>query len=569
MARFLLHGPVPAPDRLSSDRLPVRMRTLLRTLISVTGSLFLLALTALVLGLSLLLAGCASQDVDAPSPELVKAQRDSLLKHTRPHTFSESPEPYLKGRLVGLRTDPRDHALLRTQVTLKQRGSLKEVAASLARLAPVTALVAGEEAAGLPALSSLPRPMSPSAGAQIPGLEDLVPAALDLDLGLSAGSILDVNYTGTLRGLLDTIAGLSGYGWDFDARTRRITFSSLQVRTFVLAASAGTVVWDSQVSNRSREQQDTSLSGSNINSTVSSGDTTSQTAQVNSTKATLDVWKEVETTVKGLLSKAGTVSISQSAGTLTVRDTHSRLEAIARYIDELNARLERQVALCVRVWALEVNDASRLGLNLQTLFASPDVAVEAGSASQATGSLAAVSVLKGKLAGSSATLEALKEWGKATQLTSASGLVMNNQPFPVQAVRRHAYLAGMTMSTSEYSQTSEITPGEVTTGFAITLIPHILPDRHVLLQYNITLSSLEDMTTIERDSIAVQLPQVSTRAFSQRTRLKAGQTLVLAGFEQDTASATRDLGLLSGLRDHDASKTLLVISIELEGADNV
>ena len=77
------------------------------------------------------------------------------------------------------------------------------------------------------------------------------------------------------------------------------------------------------------------------------------------------------------------------------------------------------------------------------------------------------------------------------------------------------------------------------------------------------------MTTIERDSIAVQLPQVSTRAFSQRTRLKAGQTLVLAGFEQDTASATRDLGLLSGLRDHDASKTLLVISIELEGADNV
>ena len=353
MARFLLHGPVPAPDRLSSDRLPVRMRTLLRTLISVTGSLFLLALTALVLGLSLLLAGCASQDVDAPSPELVKAQRDSLLKHTRPHTFSESPEPYLKGRLVGLRTDPRDHALLRTQVTLKQRGSLKEVAASLARLAPVTALVAGEEAAGLPALSSLPRPMSPSAGAQIPGLEDLVPAALDLDLGLSAGSILDVNYTGTLRGLLDTIAGLSGYGWDFDARTRRITFSSLQVRTFVVAASAGTVVWDSQVSNRSREQQDTSLSGSNINSTVSSGDTTSQTAQVNSTKATLDVWKEVETTVKGLLSKAGTVSISQSAGTLTVRDTHSRLEAIARYIDELNARLERQVALCVRVWALE------------------------------------------------------------------------------------------------------------------------------------------------------------------------------------------------------------------------
>ena len=570
MARFLAQGPVSAPALAPVPApVPARMVALLRTLLSITGSLFLLALTVLTAGLALLLAGCASQDVAAPSPELVKAQRDSFHRHTRPHTFSESPEPYLKGRLVGLRTDPKDHPLLRTRVTLTQRGSLQEVAASLARLAPVTALVTSEDSDSLPALSSLPRPMSPSAGAQIPGLEDLVPAHLDLDFGLASGSILDVNYAGTLRGLLDTIAGLSGYGWDFDARTRRITFSRLQVRTFVLAASVGTVAWDSQVSNRSREQQGNALSGDNINATVTSGDTTSQTAQINTTKATLDVWKDVETTVKGLLSRAGTVSINQSAGTLTVRDTHSRLEAIARYIEEMNARLERQVALCVRVWALEVSDASRLGLNLQTLFTSPDVAVEAGTASQATGSLAAVSVLKGRLTGSSATLEALKEWGNATQLTSASGLVMNNQPFPVQAVRRHAYLAGMTMSTSEYSQTSEITPGEVTTGFAMTLIPHILPDRHVLLQYNITLSSLEDMTTIERDSIAVQLPQVSTRAFSQRTRLKAGQTLVLAGFEQDTASATRDLGLLSGLRDHDASKTLLVISIELEGADNV
>ena len=177
--------------------------------------------------------------------------------------------------------------------------------------------------------------------------------------------------------------------------------------------------------------------------------------------------------------------------------------------------------------------------------------------------------MKGSLKGSSAALEAMKEWGNATQLTSASGLVTNNQPFPVQAVRRHAYLAGMTMSTSEYSQTSEITPGEVTTGFAMTIIPHILPDRHVLLQYNITLSSLEDMTTIERDTILVQLPQVSTRSFSQRTRLKSGQTLVLAGFEQDTEQAAESLGLLNAGKSNDASKTLLVVTIELEGADNV
>ena len=142
MARFLAQGPVSAPALAPVPApVPARMVALLRTLLSITGSLFLLALTVLTAGLALLLAGCASQDVAAPSPELVKAQRDSFHRHTRPHTFSESPEPYLKGRLVGLRTDPKDHPLLRTRVTLTQRGSLQEVAASLARLAPVTALV--------------------------------------------------------------------------------------------------------------------------------------------------------------------------------------------------------------------------------------------------------------------------------------------------------------------------------------------------------------------------------------------------------------------------------------------
>lgn len=509
-----------------------------------------------------MLSGCASRDVQAPARENIEARRDELNARVKARTFAESQAPYLQGRLVSLANDVRDAALLQSKVTLKQKGTLAEIAASLSRLAPVSAQVASQEDMLLPQGQS---------GQAVPGLEDILPEGLEGLGGLAPlpPGYLDISYTGTLAGLLDTIASQSGYGWDWDEKRSRITFSAMQVRTFVLAASVGEVSWDSQVSNRSREQRSASLgTGSNINTTVTGGDTSTQTAQTNTTKATLDVWKDVEATVRGLLSKAGTARVNPSAGTITVRDSYARLEAVRAYIAEVNERLSRQVALCVRVWALEVNDTASAGLNLQALFSSPDVAVSAGSAATSS-SLASVSVLKGSLKGSSAALAALKEWGNATQLTSASGLVTNNQPFPVQAVRRHAYLAGMTMSTSEYSQTSEITPGEVTTGFAMTIIPHILPDRHVLLQYNITLSSLEDMTTIERDTILVQLPQVSTRSFSQRTRLKSGQTLVLAGFEQDTAQAVGNLGLLSAGKNHEASKTLLVITIELEGADNV
>lgn len=539
----------------------MRQKPLFR--LSRTLPLLLFALLAILPNLS----ACASRDVQAPSREQIEAHRDELNARARARTFTESSAPYLQGRLVSLAHDVRDSALLQTRVTLKQKGTLAEIAASLSRLAPVSAQVASPEDIALPA--------SPQASPAVPGLEGLLPddAASIANIASLAPlptGYLDISYTGSLAGLLDTIASMSGYGWDWEEKRSRITFSAMQVRTFVVEAPVGEVGWESQVSNKSREQRTTNLgTGSSINTTVTGGDTSTQTAQTNTTRARLDVWKDVETTVRGLLSKAGTARVNPASGTITVRDSYARLEAVRAYIDEVNERLSRQIALCVRVWALEVNDASSAGINLQALFSSPDVAISAGTAAATASSLASVSVLKGSLKGSSAALEAMKEWGNATQLTSASGLVTNNQPFPVQAVRRHAYLAGMTMSTSEYSQTSEITPGEVTTGFAMTIIPHILPDRHVLLQYNITLSSLEDMTTIERDTILVQLPQVSTRSFSQRTRLKSGQTLVLAGFEQDTEQAAGSLGLLNAGKSNDASKTLLVVTIELEGADNV
>ncbi len=521
--------------------------------------------------LAFLISGCASREVAAPGPEEVKAAHKDFDKNLGKSTYAECDLPYMGGRLVPLQSDKLDTALMRTRVTLRQKGTLEEIAASIARLAPVSVHVAeSDETASAP--SDSPALQGGLPDGQQGGLAesggDLLPL-LAASSGPGLPGLLDISYTGTLRGLLELTASQSGYGFDYDEQARSVTFSALQVRTFVLSALTGEVSWESNISNKSRGQKTSSQNSSNINSTVSSGDSQSETAQSNTTRTALDIWKDTEKAVRMLLSRAGSCSVNQAAGTITVRDTYARMRTIERCISQINARLERQVAMRVHVYALEVSDTSSFNAGLKTLFTSPDAIVEAGSAMQAASNLAGVSIVKGSLAGSGGFLEALGKWGRATQLTSASGLVLNNQPFPVQAIRRHAYLAGMTRSTTQYDQSTEITPGEVTTGFAMTIVPHILPDSHVLLQYSITLSSLESMTNIERDNVCVQLPQVATRAFSQRTRLKRGQTLMLAGFEQDAGEAQNSAGLLYAGRSRDAQKTLLVISIELEGADNV
>ena len=515
---------------------------------------------SLLLAAFVFLSGCAVKDGGAPTVQQVEAKRDQLNELSSSKTVSIAEHPYLGAKPIVRQTDGEDIPVLNASVTLKQKGTLSEIAASLSTIAPLSAQVSDTDADD---------PQPTKQGSSSPDLP-----ALD-DLGLpplaSMSGLIDVSYTGSLRGLLDTISSLSGYGWDYDARTNRITFSAMQVRTYTIMAAPGVITYDSQVSNKSKDRTSgSSISGSSINSTVSSGDTSSQTSQVHTSKLEMDIWKEIETAVKGLLSKRGTVSINQAAGTVTVRDSYTRLRDVTAYIDSINARLSRQVAITVRVWALELTDTSSAGLNLQALFENNDVSVVAGSLGDlGSASTAAVSVVKGKLKGSSGTIKALKEWGRATQLSSAGGLLMSNQPLPVQAIKRHAYLAGMTLATSEYNQTSEITPGEVTTGFAMTIIPHILPDRRVILQYTVTLSALDSMEEIDREQVYVQLPQVSTRSFAQRSKMKMGQTLVLAGFEQSTQNLGNSLGVLNTSRDADFSKTLLVVTIELESAENV
>ena len=66
--------------------------------------------------------------------------------------------------------------------------------------------------------------------------------------------------------------------------------------------------------------------------------------------------------------------------------------------------------------------------------------------------------------------------------------------------------------------------------------------------------------------MSIQLPKTSTRAFSQRSQMQMGQTLVLAGFQDETQSLAKSLGLFNMGRSAGYSKTLLVVTISVEAA---
>lgn len=392
-------------------------------------------------------------------------------------------------------------------------------------------------------------------------------------------AVRTVNFEGKALALLDYIGTLYGVAWTYDQATKTVVFSRMQVRTFTILTAPGTLAHTTQMSSSSTQGNNdytSDGSGSNRSNSNSANNanqdntSSSDTSQSLTGEYKVDVWTEVENGVKALLSPEGSVTLNRGAGSIMVRDTVPAMRQVASYIESINETLLKQVALSVRVWSIDITDNTDVGLNLGLLF-QDNFKMATGLSvlsNMATGSLTAT-IVDGALKDSSATLKALNTVGQASQVTSGSGVCMNNQPLPVQNVKRQSYLSSVSSFTpSTGGSTTALRPAQITYGFAMTVIPNILDRRRCVLQYNVGLSNLDKIDEITSGTSSIQLPTVSIRSFNQRAFMNMGQTLVLAGFEQERDNDDKTAALLSYGQKRQYGKSLIVITITVQSMNS-
>jgi type IVB pilus formation R64 PilN family outer membrane protein len=511
-----------------------------------------------------LLSGCMPHA--GPSGEMIEGKGKELDDLSQSRIVSVVKEPYLGATAVRMPKGAEFSSGVWTRrISMHRRGSLEDLCAAVSEMTGLPISVQGGGRAA--SIAARPSPSGARLDAELlAALGDAPSGARSPERALESASLgIRVKYSGTVKGLLDLLASRSGLSWDYSP-AGEVTFSAVTARMFTIWAAPGKVAFSNKITNESSQEGSASSGSSGGNYE----DSTISTAQTNTTELSFDIWKDVEAEVKNLLTANGKVSINQAAGTITVSDTAQALRQVAAYVEDLNARLSRQIALSIKVWSLEIEDSGEAGVDLGMFFENASVRVFAGASPlqflNSGGELSAA-IVDGKLKNSTALLKALRSVGKATQVTSGGGVVMSNQPVPVQAIRREAYLASSSRSQSEYGDMTELIPGEVTTGFAMTVIPHIMEGRRVVLQYTVNLSSLDDLSEFSSGDSSIQLPKVSTRSFSQRMSLKIGQTLVLAGFEQEIDGDGTRGGLLGFMRSREYKKSLIVITISTESGD--
>jgi type IVB pilus formation R64 PilN family outer membrane protein len=415
---------------------------------------------------------------------------------------------------------------------------------------------------GIPNLS-LPSTF-PGAGSSMPALSSL--------------STTRLSYTnGSLSGLLDLVATKNNLSWRY--QNGAVEIYKYQTKTFKVHAIPGASDLEASVMRGGNGASTGANSGGGQmagmgSATTTTGSTGGNTTTQNTTMSAteLSAWKDLENSIKSMLSSEGKVVISQTAGTVTVTDTPQIMAQVERFVDDTNRIMTKQVVVHYRVLSVDQNNTATLGLNWQAVFNAMNknygVSLASMALPQAAAGSAILSALipstatggMGQLSGSEVLIQALETQGRVSRVTSGALTTLNNRPAPVQVVNEKGYLASVqALQTANVGSSTALTPGKVVTGFSMNLMPHILDDDRVLMQYNMNISSLRGIFTATSGDSTIQTPEVDTRTFMQQVSMRAGETLIISGFERAGITLDRTGSLVKGGGESDSEDKAVVV----------
>lgn len=294
-----------------------------------------------------------------------------------------------------------------------------------------------------------------------------------------------VSYKGPLTGLLDEVSNRFGIWWKYEKK--QIYFYKYVTRTFVLYTLPTKPSLSVNVGGSSTE-------GSAGSSSVTLTNT-----------ANIDLWTNIETSIKSMITKGAQLTTDQSNGTITLTGTPVDIRKVAKFINEQNIRLSRQVAISVKVLQVNISDSDQFGLNLGAVFKGNKHITDLGFASPGSGLGAdvtenlAMTIVSGRWTLNGA-IQALSEQGTTNLITSGTVTTLNNKPAPIQVVKTQNYISEITKTNSgsdgSYYDLSTETE-EIETGFTLDVLPRILEHGRLMMMFNLTLSDLIELQRVD------------------------------------------------------------------------
>ena len=350
---------------------------------------------------------------------------------------------------------------------------------------------------------------------------------------------LPMDYSGTLSGYLDLICARLGINWEF--KDNSIVLYRMVTKVLTVKVNPGSVDYSSGLTEGGDEEKGSFASTS-----------------TSSTKGAYSVWTSLESAIKGMLSPLGTATVDQAGGLVVVTDTKEVVETVNRYIDIQNATLTRQVSISARVLRVVLTDSAEAGFDANLVYkklaagaADWSFGMNAPStlASTDAGSLE-LNILKPNngFAGSQAFVQALNKLGTVVSDETTTASTTNRRPVPVAKFQTTTYLKETKPATGGGTSGSGagvpgLTPGTVTTGFFLNILPTAFENNSVLMQVSLSQSDLTGLgkqTTGSGETLQmIQTPEKSGTKTEGSVGLRDGESIVLMGITRDGSNSER------------------------------
>lgn len=350
---------------------------------------------------------------------------------------------------------------------------------------------------------------------------------------------LPMDYSGTLSGYLDLISARLGINWEY--KEGAIVLYRMVTKVLSVKVNPGSVKYASGLTEGGEDEKGSFASTSNT-----------------STEGNFSVWASLDGAIKGMLSPLGNVTVDQAGGLVVVTDTKEVVETVSRYIDVQNANLTRQVSVSVRTLRVVLTDNTEIGLDANLVYkklvgGAADLAfglsAPSSLASADAGSLE-MSILKpnSRFAGSTAFIQALNKLGTIVADETTTANTTNRRPVPVAKFQTLAYLKETKPATGGGSNgggsgVPGLTPGTVTTGFFLNILPTAFENNSVLMQVSLSQSDLTGMgkeTTGSGETLqSISTPEKSGTKTEGTVGLQDGESIVLMGVTRDSANVDR------------------------------
>lgn len=392
--------------------------------------------------------------------------------------------------------------------------------------------------------------------------------------GLDPAFVTSMNYSGTIKGALDLIASKTGYVYTVHGNT--IYWKAFVTKTFDIAFMPGSSDYlMGKASGGSSSTANTSSGGQTgtVSNYVASD---SSDSEFSSLKGSLSVWKDLQVTIPQLLSPDGKMTVSEATTSVTVRDRPTNVDLIGQYIHNLNTKLSRQVLVKIQILQVNLENSWDFGIDWDVITKSfhnsnfvikgnygTPIALTALTAQPQDVTIPLLGSLRdpNKPDGYTILFRALSQQGKTSVVAEPRAVCLNNQVSVIRITKSEGYAASIqntslagastTGGTSTVGTvTSQITPGTVITGVTLYILPKILGDK-IYLQVNADLSTNDGFKSFgsngqtSANSTFIQLPNVTSKSFNQRSMIRSGDTLILSGFRQLTNIANANQFLRS------------------------